>query len=149
LWSHLNGRTVCFLSTSSQVAITKLVKGLSLWIFVAAILSSVSLWLIAFSHLALISLLVRFFPWITHSHLITHVRWADLEIRICRSLVAAFFLVSLLRAGALALFLVGACMLPQPRIVPRLISGQDCCLWGQCSSASCQICILVGLLHLV
>ncbi len=130
LWSHLCGRTVCFLSTSSQVANTRLVNGLSLRILVAAILSLVSLLLIALYHLAWVSFLVSCFPWMTCSRLITHIRWADSEIRIWSSLMAAFFFLSSLRSGTLSLILPGVCRLPHPRIIPRFISGQDCCPCG-------------------
>ena len=77
-------RSLSLARTCSQVFTTRLVNPLLRFILVAMILSLVSLMFIVRSHLFLISQSLCSFPWITLSQRITHIKWADLEMRIWR-----------------------------------------------------------------
>lgn len=102
---------------------------------IAVNLSSVSRLFIARVHRRAASALVVVFSWITRSHWRTHMRYANSDIRICRSRAAPFGYVTLLLSSAGGARFIGNFMLPHPRMVPRLISGHRLFAWGHVSLA--------------
>ena len=88
LCSQSFGRARVFSRTPSQVDLTLCMEALSCLITVAVILSLVSLLLMLSRHLFVISVVSWFLPWITRSHLSTHIRWADSVRRIWSSRAA-------------------------------------------------------------
>jgi hypothetical protein len=104
---------------------TVMVNFLSRLIFVAMILSLVSLVLMALYHLILISFSLWWHVWITLSHQSTQIRCADLEMRIWRRWVAPFrFGFPLFWCGSFS-WHWGIVTEPQPKMMPRLICGQE------------------------
>jgi hypothetical protein len=81
-----------FWRVSLHVFLIRFVYVLSCMIFVAVILSHVSHLLIFLCHLVFISSSVCSSLWIILSHLRTHMRWADSDIRICRRCVLPFWI---------------------------------------------------------
>ena len=77
----------------------------------------------------------------TRSQCSAHIRWADLEISIWRSLDFPAWFVFHLRWSSLGCG-IGMVMLLHPNIVPRLMLGQGSS-WGQCVLARVQI-VLTG-----
>jgi len=136
---QFGGRSLSFLSIGSQVFTTRLVNLLFLLIFVAVILSLVSLLLMFRSHRFLISFSCRRFSWMTLLHHRVHMRYADSEMSICRSRVGPWCVVFLSLCSFVCSFSGRALMQPQPRTVPRWISGQGRDLWGHRSFASVHI----------
>ena len=140
------GRSPCFLRMCSHVFLVFLLDFSSLLIFVAIILSSVSLVFMTRSHLWCVSFVVCECSWMTRSHLRTHMRCADSEIRIWRSRFApSVVFLGGWRAslGGLAALAAGMVRLPQPMIIPMEISGQWVGSWGHVFLARFQI-VLVG-----
>lgn len=123
------GRSIWLLRTCSHVFFAVWMDLVSRLIRVAVILSSVSLILIARVHLFFISFVVWAMFWITRSHRRTQIRWADSDSRMCSSRVAPFGAVAWFRSlGRVARATIsGMRMLPQPRMIPREMSGQN---WG-------------------
>jgi hypothetical protein len=122
---------------SSHVCLTSRMEVLSRFILVAITLSSVSLVLMALIHRDLISVTVWERSFITRLQRSTQIRCADSDIMICRSLFfpLLFVLPSFWLQLLLSLLFLGMVRLPQPRIVPRLISGHSSGEWGHLALA--------------
>ena len=150
LWFiQFGGRTLSFSSVGSQVFTTRLVNPSSLFILVAVILSLVSLSLMLRSHRFLISFSFRYLSWITLSHRRTHMRYAAFDMSICRSWVGPWCVFFLSLCSFCCSSLGIAFMHPQPRMVPKCISGQGGDWWGHKSFANVHISCVVCFLHCV
>lgn len=102
-----------------------LVKFLLCFVLCASILSVVSLSFINLFHLFLMLCSFRVLSCITHSHLRTHIRWAALDRRICRSHnIALFFGEWCWFWLSLVVGSFGSDRHPIPRMIPRLTLGQ-------------------------
>jgi len=141
------GVSFSFRSAGSHVSSTSFMNLLVLTIFVTVTLLMVSHLLIVHCHLALISLSWRGFSWMTHSHLRTHMRYANSDRRIWSSCDGPWRVVL---CCCLWLFLLGLfghrVMLLQPRIVPRVIWGHGILRCGHRAFARCHmVCVLFSL----
>ena len=119
--------------------LTSSIEALPRRILVAVILSSVSRVLMALSHLDLISSVTCDRSFMTRSHLSTHIRCADSDIRIWSSLSIPF-LSPLLHwaswsSSSAVCSSLGVVKVPLPRIRPMLMLGQSSGAWGQVSRA--------------
>ena len=121
---------MCFLRTCSHVSLTLLADFSSCLTLVVVILLSVSHVLITCSHLLMISCSEWVRDCITHSHLSTHMRWVASDMRIWSSHIAP--LGGSCRFPFISLGLTS--MLPQPRVIPKDISGQK---RGLCDTGLC------------
>ena len=126
------GASSSVLIMGSQVCLTRFLVGSSLLILVAMILSSVSLLLMLWSHLRSISWSECSVRWITRSHLITHIRCADSDIRILKSLFFPARFCLRARSASWSFVFAGSGMerFPHPRIVPMSIWGHSFSLCG-------------------
>jgi len=144
------GVSFSFRSAGSHVSSTSFMNLLVLTIFVTVTLSMVSHLLIVHCHLALISLSWRGFSWMTHSHLRTHMRYANSDRRIWSSCDGPWRVIL---CCCLWLFLLGLfghrVMLLQPRIVPRVIWGQGILQCGHRAFARCHMVCVFFSLHCV
>ena len=120
LLSQSTGRSFCLCRALFHMFLISFVYVLFLTIFIVTILSIVSRSLIFLSHLTFTSSSVWVFSWMILSHLRTHIRWADLEMSICRRRVFAFWVAMVcgfLSAGFCGLSFV---LFRQPTPIMRL-----------------------------
>jgi len=144
------GISISFLSIGSQVPSASFVNSLVLMIFVAVTLSMVSLLLITQYHLALISLFMMGFSCMTLSHLRTQIRYTDSDRRIWKCWVGAWCVLFCCHHWLFPLNLPGCrVMLPQPSIIPTMISGHGMFQCGHRDFTSHQMVCVVLSLHCV
>ncbi len=139
-----------FRSVFFQVASTSLMKGLSLFILVAVILSDVILVFIALIHCAFSSLSMCLPRWITLSHLRTQIKWLASDTRIWSNCVLPLDLVDILfHWSSFCLWLPVSAMDPIPRIVLIIMLGHVRLPYGHIFWASFHMTFLTSELQSV
>ena len=116
----------CAFNMSFQISFMRVLNHLlPFLIFIAIILSVVILSLIILVHLCLMFVVVCISLFIDLVHLSIQIRWPASEMMICNSLLFAFAFIDLWLELLFISLISSRSILPMPRIVLILISGQD------------------------